>query len=340
MLDSDALADLLAELVGDSVERATAPLHERIATLEHALSEFSRPVTPPASIKAAIIDQSGHLQLTWSDGSTVDIGRIVGRDADAELTRDTVAELVASLPPVDIDPVQIRSLVDMAVADAVAALPVPQDGKSIEPDAVHEMVRAAVVDAVAGLPPAEPGRTVTVEEIQPLVAAEVERAVSSIPHPRDGVGVAGALIDREGSLVVTLSNGDVVDLGRVVGRDADPDAMAQLVQTSVDAIPRPKDGKDAFGLEDFDAILLDDSRTIRMSFTQANITHEHDLAIPAMIYRDVWKDGAAYEVGDTVTWAGSLWHCGIPTAEKPGEGSAAWTLAVKRGRNGKDVSIR
>lgn len=57
--------------------------------------------------------------------------------------------------------------------------------------------------------------------------------------------------------------------------------------------------------------------------------------IPAQIYRGVHSEGKPYERGDTVTWAGSLWHCETPTDERPGEGGA-WRLAVKRGRDGKD----
>lgn len=57
--------------------------------------------------------------------------------------------------------------------------------------------------------------------------------------------------------------------------------------------------------------------------------------VPAMIYRGVFKDGATHARGDAVTWAGSLWHCHAEaTTSKPGEGSADWTLAVKRGRDG------
>jgi collagen type III alpha len=53
-------------------------------------------------------------------------------------------------------------------------------------------------------------------------------------------------------------------------------------------------------------------------------------------YRDVWKESEEYELGDFVTWGGSLWHCNSEkTQEKPGT-SETWTLAVKRGRDGKD----
>jgi hypothetical protein len=54
------------------------------------------------------------------------------------------------------------------------------------------------------------------------------------------------------------------------------------------------------------------------------------------LYRGVYQDGKAYERGDAVTWAGSEWHCNEPTSTKPGDGLKAWTLKVKRGRDGKD----
>lgn len=64
-------------------------------------------------------------------------------------------------------------------------------------------------------------------------------------------------------------------------------------------------------------------------------TPGHDGAA-GMRYCGVYGDGKAYALGDTVTWAGSLWHCDAPTMSKPGEGLAGWTLCVKRGRDGKD----
>jgi len=57
---------------------------------------------------------------------------------------------------------------------------------------------------------------------------------------------------------------------------------------------------------------------------------------PGLTYAGVYQDGKAYEPAELVTWAGSLWHCNEPTRSRPGDGSASWTLAVKRGRDGKD----
>lgn len=57
---------------------------------------------------------------------------------------------------------------------------------------------------------------------------------------------------------------------------------------------------------------------------------------PGLAYVGVYQDGKAYEPGECATWAGSLWHCNEATRSRPGDGAAAWTLVVKRGRDGKD----
>lgn len=57
---------------------------------------------------------------------------------------------------------------------------------------------------------------------------------------------------------------------------------------------------------------------------------------PGLSFEGVYQDGKSYELGHLVTWAGSSWHCNEPTTTKPGDGSKAWTLMVKRGRDGKD----
>lgn len=60
--------------------------------------------------------------------------------------------------------------------------------------------------------------------------------------------------------------------------------------------------------------------------------------LPIQIYRGVFKSEDPYHQGDTVTWAGSLWHCNVNgTKALPGDGSADWTLAVKKGRDGREV---
>jgi hypothetical protein len=52
-------------------------------------------------------------------------------------------------------------------------------------------------------------------------------------------------------------------------------------------------------------------------------------------YVGVWAVGKYHE-GNLVTHDGSMWHCNQETEQRPGTGPD-WTLAIKRGRDGKDA---
>lgn len=82
--------------------------------------------------------------------------------------------------------------------------------------------------------------------------------------------------------------------------------------------------------------LFDGERTVTLCFKDGTPIEGGVIRFPAVIYRGVYTDGKRYDLGDTTTWAGSLWHCNEPTTTKPGDGSKSWTLTVKRGRDGKD----
>ena len=147
----------------------------------------------------------------------------------------------------------------------------------------------------------------------------IEQRLNEVTAQRS-LSVASALIDRTGNLVLTMTDGSTKDLGPVVGKDGEPG----------------KAGRDGFNLEDFDASVMDDGRTVLLSFTGQAMDYKVELGFPVMLYRGVYKDSQSYERGDTVTWGGSLWHCDQDTAEKPGDGSKAWTLCAKKGRDGKN----
>ena len=61
-------------------------------------------------------------------------------------------------------------------------------------------------------------------------------------------------------------------------------------------------------------------------------------ARPELKYSGVWKGDTSYPEGAAVTQDGSCWVAKAVTlpGQKPGD-SDAWTLAVKRGRDGKDA---
>jgi len=222
--------------------------------------------------------------------------------------------------PYEPDPEQVRQVLE-AIArpvldEAIAAIPEPQDGKSVTPEDLGPMVAELVSTAIA-------------------------EAVRSIPVPvdgRDGVGVAGALIDRDGKLVLTLSNGEIKELGQVVGRDADEAAIERRIKELVDAIPRPKDGLDGLGFDDLE-VIHDGARSFTFRFASGEKVKEFAFTLPVMLDRGVYHDGRKYQPGDGVTWGGSFWICQKETGAKPDQ-SDDWRLAVKKGQNGKDYVLK
>ncbi|MDR5790285.1 hypothetical protein P9281_27445 [Caballeronia sp. LP003] len=88
-------------------------------------------------------------------------------------------------------------------------------------------------------------------------------------------------------------------------------------------------------------VAMDSERSFTLHIERASGAHETaTFALPVMIYRGVYHTGETYRCGDVVTWAGSLWHCNATTDTKPDAGGDAWTLAAKRGRDGKDAPMR
>lgn len=142
---------------------------------------------------------------------------------------------------------------------------------------------------------------------------------------KDGLGLAGGFIDRSGFLVLTLTNGEVIKLDIVVGKDG---------KDGKDGLPG-KDGRDGVGFEDI-VIEEDGKQTITIKFIRGETIIERKIVLPVMVYCGVYEEGKEYQKGYCVTWGGSLYHCNNATSEKPGGGSKDWTLAVKRGADGRD----
>lgn len=139
----------------------------------------------------------------------------------------------------------------------------------------------------------------------------------------DGVGLADALIDKDGNLVLTFTDGRTKSLGPVHGKDGELGAPG-------------KDGADGLGFEHMNVEQVNE-RTLRFLFKRDAEEAEVDVTFPLPIYRGVFKESGEYERGDLATWAGSLWHCNEPKGLKPGEADSGWQLAAKAGRPGKDA---
>lgn len=83
--------------------------------------------------------------------------------------------------------------------------------------ATADIVRRHVEEATAPLL----RRIEQLESRQPEKGERGEKGMQGDPG-RDGVGMAGAIIDRNGSLVITMTDGSTRDLGNVIGKDGEP----------------------------------------------------------------------------------------------------------------------
>jgi hypothetical protein len=153
-------------------------------------------------------------------------------------------------------------------------------------------------------------------EIVPLKAenAELKARIAQL-EARPETRVIEALKDA-GELVLTLSDG-------------------RLIRTGIRDGEKGSDGLNGFNLEDFDVAKGADGRTFVLSFDRGDTRHEYELTFPCPVYCGIFKEGEQYVPGDLATWGGELWHCDKETKAKPG--TEDWTLAVKKGRNGKDA---
>ena len=270
--------------------------------------------------------------------------------ATAEIVQEHVQKATAPL---------IKRIADLETRPPVAGER-GMDGTSITIDDVAPMIAQAVERAVAALPPAapgEPGRDgvdgkdgADGRDGEPGAAGADGKDGANGADGRNGddgkdgaaggdgvdgrdgapgVGVRGAIRAHDGSLHLTLSDGSTLDCGIVTGRDG---------RDGQDGSPG-KAGRDGLQVKDIDLTLAADGRTLVVSLDDGEVSYTAEVGVPTMIYRGVFVEDSAYEKGDTVTWGGSLWHCNGETKDKPGEGSALWTLAVKKGRDAKPVSV-
>ncbi len=95
-----------------------------------------------------------------------------------------------------------------------------------------------------------------------------------------------------------------------------------------------KDGKDGIGFDDFTADFEDDGRVDVIKFwLDGKVVKEIRRQTKMALYRSVLDKQRTYHPGDMVTWNGSVWHCN--TESKGDISGDKWTLAVKKGRDGK-----
>lgn len=207
-----------------------------------------------------------------------------GKDAPLVEVSEVVAELLAAP--------EIKTLVDLHVAEAVTTHfqenPV-HNGKDAEPVS-DEQISKHVASYLAENPP-EPGK-----------------------DGADGVGLAGAVINRSGELVVTKTNGESIVLGVVIGKDGD----------------KGLDGKDGADFSDVE-LDYDGERSLIIRGRGGELVKR----LPIPIDRGYWREGMKSEKGDVVTQEGSAWIALKDTSAKPcRENADDWRMMARKGRDG------
>ncbi|WP_426710376.1 phage gp6-like head-tail connector protein [Enterobacter cloacae complex sp. 284J4] len=254
------------------------------------------------------------------------------------MVKAAIAELPAPSTP---------ELPDIAamVSEAVAAIPVPQDGKDFDPATLKQAVDLAVREAVDAIPVPQDGKSVTPEDVRPMIQ---ELVSASIPELTD----VKSLVSEAVALLPAAAPGKDGEDGR--------DALAIEILPFIDEKKNYPRGSYAthngglwrayektHGMRGWECLVdgvagIDIQRSEQRCFTltvnrTSGASETKSFDVPVMIYQGVFKSGQEYLPGDTVTWGGSLWHCDEQTQDKPGEaGSKGWTLAAKRGRDGRD----
>lgn len=189
-----------------------------------------------------------------------------------------LAEVVKELLTTD----ELHSLVELRVKEEVAKIPAPKDGANGK-------------DGEKGIP-GERG----------------EKGDKGDPGA-DGVGLAGAMIDRDGALIITTTKGEAVKLGVVAGRDG-------------------KDGRDGADFTDttFD---YDGERALTIRGRGGDIIK----TLPIPIDRGYWRPDMACQKGDIVTAGGSAWLALRATKTEPStDAKDDWRLFARKGRDGRD----
>ncbi|KAA6040524.1 phage gp6-like head-tail connector protein [Pantoea sp. F_11] len=261
-----------------------------------------------------------------------------------------VGEAIAALPrpqdgtSVTID--DVRPMLEELVSIAVADIPAPRDGKDYDPD----VLKQAVSEAVASLPAPRDGTSVTVDDVRPMLEELVSIAVADIPAPRDGKdydpdALKQAVSEAVASLPVPQDGRDALSLELLPGIDESKSYPRGTWATHNGGLWRAYEK--TFGMRGWECVVdgvsdvdvsLNERRCFNVIVNRASGQYENKtFNVPVMLYRGVFKADTEYLPGDTVTWGGSLWHCDTKTQDKPGEtGSTGWTLAAKRGRDGRD----
>jgi hypothetical protein len=274
------------------------------------------------------------------------------------MTANELGLIVRTIAPLMKDQATRVATVSDVVQEAIVALraelaearerieALRSDHRQVIAEEVHKVI-AQLPTPVDGAPgcdgtPGKDGASVTVADMAPLVEELVTKAIGSLPTPKDGIGLTGALIDHEGQLILTLSDGTLKTLGQVKGkdgRDVNHGEVMTFLLGEIAKLPKPQDGKDGRDGKDglgFDELELVEDETGRAVAKFVNGDRVKSIRLPGFVDRGVWRPEYAYVKGDGVTFGGSFFIAQTDQPSGKPEETPDWRLSVKRGRDGKN----
>ncbi|MES2625897.1 MAG: hypothetical protein V4628_11515 [Pseudomonadota bacterium] len=222
---------------------------------------------------------------------------------------------------------EVLPMIVEQVKSAVDAIPKPKDGKDgIDAPPVEIDASDIVKELLSG------------DEVKNLVVLEVSAYLQDNPPApgkdgvngingqkgdagingekgedgKDGAGIADLLIDRDGALTASFTDGRMKSLGVIVGKDGSPG----------------KEGADFTELE----IDYDGERTITIKSKNGVITKR----LPIPMDKGYWSERMACEKADIVTHNGVAFIAKRDTSTEPKtENSEDWRILARKGVDGK-----
>jgi hypothetical protein len=198
----------------------------------------------------------------------------------------------------------------VVVVETKAAQPPPQDAALVELTRLGPMLIQRIKDLEAKATQPDLSREELIHRIEGLEARPIQPIVykDEMARLKDRLLVVETLATAPAPLDTTSA--DLKDLTKALGDLRERIAVVEVrpLVPGPPGEPGPP-GKDGLNGKDGTA---------------------------GLSFEGVYQEGKSYDYGNLVTWGGSSWHCNEATTTKPGEGSKAWTLMVKRGRDGRD----
>lgn len=327
----EEIAAAVSDVIHEHVALALSPVLARLAVAESQVAEFKLNTHAIGELRdRVVVVETKSTMPAPVVPEAVDLAPVIERLAASEARLETLGDLrdrVVVMETKSAMPVPVVQFppVDLEHAGRIAALE-----KRVQEDMVLNEAHCGAIQRECA-------------DVNNRVATVSERlsAVETRTPTRElwDAMTAGAVEIRERLKSLEPVTTDLSSLRERVAvvevRAQVPGPAGKDGNNGADGL-KGKDGVDGLGWDDLAVAQVDD-RTVTVKCVRGvQVKELGTLIFPVEIYRGVYLENKTYDRGDCVTWGGSEWHCNEMTTTKPGDGSKAWTLKVKRGRDGKD----